>query len=188
MKRFYLALIFGILVLAMMTGCGARKLDEKLDEEYSGIRTEVNELVIEVDTMIAKMRFLASEHDKQDTKIDNAGLSLKDKERQNKHKNWIKGYYSTLDSLGLWVKSAQETLASHDSLEVTHETMAKSKIKLNHELMLAQLTNLREEGQQARDELVKADSIIHTFFYDHAYLNKKYHLVSEDKPKPPTIK
>lgn len=188
MRQIFFTLALGTFVLAFLTGCAARKLDEKLDAEYSGIRTEVDGLVIEVDTMVAKMRMLASEHDKQDVKIDNAGLSFKDQEMQTKHKNWVKEYYSTLDSLGNWVKAAETILAQHDSLEATHETIQASKIKLDHELMLAQLTNLREEGRGTRDELLKADSIIHTFFYDHAYLNKKYRLVAEERIKPPTIK
>ncbi len=182
------AFILYLSAIAALVMCGAAKLDEKLDSEYSEVRLKVNSLLVSVDTMISKIHFLHSEHDEQDVKINRYIRSAEDVELQDKHNLWFADFESALDTLAEEISKIELRLLFHDKDEATHDTASAKVIRADHKQMLDEIENMQIFTQEILDRLLEADSVIHTFFADHTEFHQKYDIPREFTTLPPTFK
>lgn len=187
MKKYVVLSVLASVTLVLLAGC-AKEVDKKLDKKYDAVRFEVEVQINEVDSLTGKMQFMRAEHDKQDVKINKQGLSPEDKAMQEKHITWFNNYEPTLTEMDEWVETSQGMIADHKKLEATHDKAEARQIRADHQGMLADIKTIKADAEEYLEEFIQADSVVHTFFADHAYLNKKYKVPSEHGVKPPTSK
>ena len=187
-KRYIFTAVALVAAVGLLAGCGARKVDEKLDTEYEESSFAVNLMVNEIDSSVQRMNFRREVHDKQDEKLARYITGSADAKMQADHVKWFTEFEQTLNEISEWLEDARNVLHKHEEMEATHGKAKADKIKDDHKMMLADLERLEEETREKGNILNEADSIVATFFTDHAYLNEKYNVPSEHALKPPTAK
>jgi hypothetical protein len=186
-KKHILWVLSGLTMVSLVVGC-SQQVDKKLNEEYESLKPEVEVVLYEVDSIATRMDYIRSVHDEQDIKINKQGLSVRDKQTQEKHVEWFKNYQPELEKIRQWVQDSRRILDTHQNIEATHNRASSKKILADHEKMQSELEQIKTEGEAYRNSLFQAQDTLATFFSDHADLMKRYNVPSEHGVRPPTYK
>lgn len=181
-------ILCGVAVLLLAAGCGTKKLEEKLNAEYSMTKGEWKRAFVEVEAYVEKHKKMRVVHDEEDLTVDKAPLSQEDRATQTRHKAWFAEYEKTLTAIEAWMDSVRTMETRHSELEMTHEKAGAAQIKKDHALMLEEIGQAMERTEEYDAKIRTADSTINAFFVDHARIAEKYGLKSLIAQKPPREK
>ncbi|MBD3286217.1 hypothetical protein GF359_06750 [candidate division WOR-3 bacterium] len=188
MERFLKWTVICVALTFFAVGC-AKAVDEKLDDEYNALRTEVQAMVGNVELLSEKMDIAVSEHAHQDERITRYGPPRGgDVKMQERHVAWFAEFEPKFTEIKGFLEDADATFARHDSVEQTHDKASVRQIKQDHKKMTGELEVLKPKAKEYKGVLEEAKDTCSTFFSDHAYLIKKYNVPSEHGVKPPTTK